>query len=299
MLTAQIMEDETREMVKIKKSTDGIALVCLALAALALILFVSVVVLSKTLASYDMPFLTTTADSGVDRLGQIGDFFGGVLNPILSFFAFIAVVISFRAQARSSKKSEDASIELSISQSKQLEQLSKQSLIAEKQAFENVFFGLLQIHSTNAQGFLCYHKETALSGQAAFVAVEEHYKFANVLQGCVNQAQWPGVMQSNIDRFKDEIYTLLGHYQRTANQILLYIHTASNLADDDKKRYAEIYSSTMSAAEVECLFLCLMSDNAIDTVNFFDHYSFFKGYPSEGILQQMRLRQFKGMKQLP
>lgn len=39
--------------------------------------------------------------------GQFGDYFGGVLNPLLSFFALVGLMITLRAQQAEGKKSED------------------------------------------------------------------------------------------------------------------------------------------------------------------------------------------------
>ncbi|PJK33107.1 hypothetical protein CWC48_26865 [Pseudomonas sp. S10E 269] len=285
-------------MGKSKKNRDDVAFISLAVAALVLIIFVLIVVLSKTLASYDMPFLVTRSEEGLDRLGQIGDFFGGILNPLLSFIAFVAVVVSFRAQARNSKLAEESSNALSANQASQLEQLVKQGLIAERQSFENVFFGLLQIHSKNVQGFTFSVGGYSEVGQSAFSAVEARYNFNKLLSVPVNQAQWPGVVSNNIELFSVHINPLLGHFFNTASQILTYVETADNLSDLEKNRYVKIYTSTMSRAEMECLFLCLMSSYTLEKLRLFNGVSFFAGHSADDMLKEMKRRQFFGMSDL-
>lgn len=41
-----------------------------------------------------------------EKWGQFGDYFGGVLNPILSFFAFIALLVTLRTQLAANKDGE-------------------------------------------------------------------------------------------------------------------------------------------------------------------------------------------------
>lgn len=63
------------------------------------------------------------------NLGQVGDFVGGILNPLLSFLALIAVLVSISLQER----------EISDSVSS----LEKQEKLIRLQAFESSFFNLL------------------------------------------------------------------------------------------------------------------------------------------------------------
>lgn len=65
------------------------------------------------------------------NLGQVGDFVGGLLNPILSFLALIAIVSSISLQEK----------ELSST----IESLRSQELIFKTQNFESSFFNLLSM----------------------------------------------------------------------------------------------------------------------------------------------------------
>lgn len=66
------------------------------------------------------------------NIGQIGDFIGGLLNPILSFMALIAILMSIGVQEK----------ELSSSVSA----LKSQEDVFKIQTFENSFFNLLNLH---------------------------------------------------------------------------------------------------------------------------------------------------------
>jgi hypothetical protein len=72
-------------------------------------------------------------------MGQIGDFFGGVLNPLLSFMALIAVLFTIKMQ---SKELKEAKEETRIANRIQ----DKQTAVFERQNFESVLFRLLDVH---------------------------------------------------------------------------------------------------------------------------------------------------------
>lgn len=46
-----------------------------------------------------------------DKWGQFGDYFGGVLNPIFSFFAFVAILYTLRTQVSASEEGERRHVE--------------------------------------------------------------------------------------------------------------------------------------------------------------------------------------------
>ncbi len=66
------------------------------------------------------------------NLGQVGDFVGGLLNPILSFLALIAIVISISLQEKELSSSVDS--------------LRSQEQIFKTQNFESSFFNLLGMY---------------------------------------------------------------------------------------------------------------------------------------------------------
>jgi len=80
--------------------------------------------------------------SGVRReeWGQFGDYVGGVLNPLLSFLALVAVLIAVVLQNKELQHSRE---ELKRS-SQALEEQSESLRI---QNFENTFFQMIRIHN--------------------------------------------------------------------------------------------------------------------------------------------------------
>lgn len=70
--------------------------------AIAFVLFLIVAVLFNYFSSF-----SGVVSSKQEVWGQFGDYFGGVLNPILSFFALIGLLVTLRGQQEEGKKVEE------------------------------------------------------------------------------------------------------------------------------------------------------------------------------------------------
>ncbi|HGS5061494.1 TPA: putative phage abortive infection protein [Vibrio parahaemolyticus] len=82
--------------------------------------------------------LSVFSDEG--SFGTFGDFFGGMLNPILTFLMFMGLLITIILQQKELRLTRN---ELNNSS----EALVEQAQTQEKQRFENTFFSLLQQHN--------------------------------------------------------------------------------------------------------------------------------------------------------
>ncbi len=76
----------------------------------------------------------------VESLGQMGDFFGGTLNPILAFLSFCLLLITIKLQSKELKNSTE---ELA----KSSQALKEQSKSLQLQNFENTFFNMINLHN--------------------------------------------------------------------------------------------------------------------------------------------------------
>lgn len=97
-------------------------------------------------AFYLMTFYGGLSNSNTDW-GTFGDFFGGTLNPILSFLGLVALLLTIVLQ---SKELESSSTELRRAASAQESTkriLDEQSATQIKQQFEGTFFALLEQHN--------------------------------------------------------------------------------------------------------------------------------------------------------
>lgn len=80
----------------------------------------------------------------IDELNNFGDYFGGVLNPILAFISFIAILWTVALQRHSIKLQKDELEETrkELSGSRKAQEL--QAKLFEQQQFETTFFNMLE-----------------------------------------------------------------------------------------------------------------------------------------------------------
>ncbi|MUT69976.1 putative phage abortive infection protein [Stutzerimonas frequens] len=85
-------------------------------------------------------FLVNVLTIGTSSFGEWGDFFGGVLNPILTFLTFMGLLITIVIQQTELRESRS---ELKRS----ADALAEQAKNLNKQSFESTFFKMLDTHS--------------------------------------------------------------------------------------------------------------------------------------------------------
>jgi hypothetical protein len=85
-------------------------------------------------------FVVNLFSIGKSSFGEWGDFFGGVLNPLLTFLTFMGLLITIVIQQTELRESR---VELKRS----ADALLEQSESLKKQNFENTFFQMLSIHN--------------------------------------------------------------------------------------------------------------------------------------------------------
>jgi hypothetical protein len=116
--------------------------------------------------------------SRAEALGLSGDFLGGVLNPILSFFSFIALLFTLRLQRRELTATMEELKKSTIAAESNVRLFTEQLHAQRLDAFENTFFALLKIHNATFETINA-HREAEGSQPAG-----------SVLQ------QWMGVARS-------------------------------------------------------------------------------------------------------
>ncbi len=116
----------------------------LMLGSVTLILCVGAFIVLKVSVGVDLPFVALNHLGQLEKFGQIGDFFGGVLNPLFSFMALLGVLYTIRTQG---KELREAREETRIANRIQ----DKQTAVFERQNFESVFFRLIDVHARTAE----------------------------------------------------------------------------------------------------------------------------------------------------
>lgn len=86
--------------------------------------------------------------SRAEALGLSGDFLGGVLNPILSFFSFLALLFTLRLQRRELTATMEELKKSTEAAQSNVRLFTEQIQAQRLDAFENTFFSLLKVFNT-------------------------------------------------------------------------------------------------------------------------------------------------------
>ena len=149
---------------------------------------------------------------GEETLGPWGDFFGGVLNLILTFLMFMGVLCTIvlqQAELRATRK------ELEVS----AEALSTQAKSSEKQVFEAAFFQMLSIHNEIVDSIICSSTRKNCKGRDAvdlaynegFAKVFEHPAKIETIRFAEDDRE---KVETSYDYFWEKNSKNFGHYFR-------------------------------------------------------------------------------------
>ena len=210
-----------------------------------------------------------------DIIGVFGDFFGGFLNPILTFFTFFGVILTIVIQSR----------ELRLT--KKEHQKSAESLAL--QTFENTFFNMIDLHNKSISELSVdinelgkalsedFKPETTVEKvtQGDYVGMNLSPKivnkqyigrkvFSEVITLLSELNDNPEVILKDYNIINKEHNYLFGHYFRNLYQILKHVDS-SEIKDKDK--YTAYLRAQLSSYELALLFInCL--DNIVDEGRF-------------------------------
>jgi len=167
--------------------------------------------------------------------GTLGDYFGGVLNPILGFITFSALLFTIHLQL-------------------------KQNEEAKKQYFENRFYNLLNIHN-NLIDNLNYKNKTQRSSfseliNTILIPTAETNPIFNAKTSTGSPVAISRTKRKYRNFNKNE-NGYFGHYFRNLYRILIIIDKSS-LDAEDKNDYARIVRAQLSSDELIVLYFnCL------------------------------------------
>lgn len=160
-----------------------------------------------------------------DTMGQMGDYFGGFLNPLLSFAAFAGVIFSIILQRDDIKRQEKAS---------------------NMQRFESISFQMFQIYGNivSATAF----KDDA-SGRDAFRFMYEVLSRRAGIQYRSNKSVI-SVAQECYQRSYTEHRQSLGHYFRYLYNLIRFIDDHRDIPDKEKLALMKILRSMITDYEL-------------------------------------------------
>lgn len=221
----------------------------------------------------------------LSELGTIGDWFGGLSGPLIGMSSFILVYLAFRLQNKQMKN-------------QQIE-FEKQNTILSLQRFETSFFQLLSFHNDIVSAlWVCYKFpiKKQISRPIAGGNNGETEKIEQITEGTetsdkreyfstvylmlqhnlleINKTSkslsvemknsttyLESVVIENYKVIYNKEQASLGHYFRHLYQIVKYIHNSELISEKEKKQYAAILRSQLSAYELVLLFYnCFVDD---------------------------------------
>ncbi|MBF6037755.1 hypothetical protein H8F22_02590 [Pseudomonas sp. P154a] len=233
---------------------------CISVNRLKIIIGTAIVLMAAVLINY---FVSFPAIRSTDQAvwGQFGDYFGGVLNPLLSFCALIAVVLSLRSQSEevaAARKEASAAIAMQ----------TEQTQVFQQQSFESVFFGLIQLHLKNVDRVKAPVRAEDAGNGTTFELIIRSYNLDRVDDGidqniprALGGTQYQQKQVSDYcNRFMEQYGNRIVHYFATLEEILKYVDSRSRPKSVGSSQYISIFKSLLSPEEVECLLMYAISD---------------------------------------
>ncbi|CAI8819435.1 putative phage abortive infection protein [Pseudomonas chlororaphis] len=241
----------------------------------------------------DIPYVELQHIETAAYWGQIGDFVGGMLNPLLSFAALMAVLYSLRSQSKE--------LALARLESKENQRIqAQQSAIFERQNFESVFFRLLDIHSKLANELVMTYSDysynrlqerQAVGGEAFKYIVTNHFPYGrNVLSADDYKKKLLSASKDLELRYQKQ----LAHYFRNLYQILKQIDSLgmdplrltrpSSMANarawaanyNTQRNYANMLRAQMSSMELHVILLNCLTEKGEGMKYYVERFSLLK-----------------------
>lgn len=213
----------------------------------------------------------------IGKLGSLGDFFGGVLNPIFAFLAFLALLTTIILQASELKATRKELRKSAKAQKKQSKSLKVQNKATKLQIFENTFFQLISIFIEVKRNFTKKEKRNLpeltdgrLNLGSTFITLNLNEVVGTLLKDIKNK------YNGNYDKFNEKNEFITGNYFGQAYQIIKFIDK-SKLEDEDKHMYVNIFRAQFTKNELEFLFYhCLGIIGRRHFQKYVEKYEFFE-----------------------
>ncbi len=113
------------------------------MAVSATVFFIPFLFVFNVLMQVVAPIVKETDNSVIEHLGTFGDFFGGMLSPILTFVTFIALIATILIQLKELRMTREEMVNAANAQEETAKSLQKQEQQQKVQQFDNTFFNLL------------------------------------------------------------------------------------------------------------------------------------------------------------
>ncbi len=223
-----------------KKSSDNIEILrtveIVGLIAIGSILIISII--------YFLNFHGTLS-SNQTVWGEFGDYFGGILNPILSFFALIALLLTIVLQSNDLSLTREQLIKTSTA-------LQEQEKNQQQQIFENTFFQLLKSHISIVEVMVEREFSQDFKGKACFgVLLRKIQKsFEEKLEKSTN-SEPHCIFENSFNEIYNSASMHLDVYFRSLNGLLKFVDTKA--PPNTSITYIEIIQNQMPNQEFQLI----------------------------------------------
>jgi predicted SnoaL-like aldol condensation-catalyzing enzyme len=225
--------------------------------------------------------------SNVDKfkeLGPWGDFFGGVLNPILTFFAFLGVLITIVLQK----------IELNLTRAeleRSADALETQIDAIRKQNFEATFFQMLTLHNNIVNSIDLVNSQTGVrtSGRDCFrvfyTRLTKIYRDRQKRMG--TKFQDDKILAVSYRAFWKEAQLDLGHYFRFLFNMIRFVKE-----NPEHINYVKLIRSQLSDQELLLLFYNCLGEHGSKFKVFAEEFELFDNMPVIRLLEANHRNRF-------
>lgn len=220
------------------------------------------------------------AKSPAESLGQTGDFFGGILNPILTFFTFVGVLTTVFLQ-----RQELAETRRELS--RQADALETQLEAIGKQNFESTFFQMMSFHNENVLQVKAQSDFNGmiLTGRGAFRVfyedLERRYRNDQEVSGNHSAAGQISSIERSYQSYWKDHRQELGHYYKFLFNLVRLVDNAnaalvSQNSEDKRWEYVRLIRAQISDFELVLLFYNCITVQGQDFAVFAERYGILK-----------------------
>lgn len=216
-------------------------------------------------------FIINLFSLGTSSFGEWGDFFGGVLNPILTFFTFMGLLITIilqQAELKESRKEFKRSADA----------LNEQSQNLKQERFETTFFNLVSslnasINELEVDVLANKHvdEKEIVKGKKVFQFYHEEL-LDRIKQYDHDEKDVDRRVERGVDSFFFHYNMEIEHYFKQIKLILQFIELSEI---ENKQLFFNLLSGQLSLYEKGLIFHCAFPDDEFK--NLVDKYSLLSG----------------------
>lgn len=194
------------------KSSERLEIVAFTCVIFAFINFFTILILGRFVLS-----------KPIDKLGAVGDFFGGTTVSLLTLATFLLLVSTLKIQKKELKN--------------QTIEFEKSNSLSQKISIENTFFNMLKYSNDFSKDSVFYGRgtEDLIFGRRAF---KFHYESLQFLLEKIDKNDNDQLKKINMDYFKDNAHELMTYFQ-TLDNIVRYIamRRGKELIDEEDEMF--------------------------------------------------------------